>query len=462
MGSVIANSINNPLTIWDVPASVPIEFEWSARGSTDGTIVVAYRYGWDVVDPDNPEHWEIDWTPFGDQTVVRSYPRTFFFGTHVFRVEVMDNAGFKSAVEIKANILQFPMSRSVLMVDDSAEGERAGWENPAGLGIMPNDTEHDFYWTDVLENVSDFRPEADVVDVSTGAAIPLTLLADYKSIIWSVQAHVDQTEGYPVLYDLIRFFPKDQPTYGGGKRATNILALFMAAGGHLLLCGQHPASMSINDTYAPGVRFPVMFEHELDLRENDQSVAPDPQEPTGDESFAYTDLCLETLDFAWTDPSRWRSPRLVCPEQVRNNPPGLERDITMRSALPMDTRFPLLELRPETAGPGRWYDPLIRGLDAELYNPSYFSDWCRYVPRAPRGCFEPIYGLGCLDTAAPGYGQPVAFWTSTYADVVPVAPGTVPARSAVFGFPPVLFEPVAGKAAIEYILFDEWRLPRVQ
>jgi hypothetical protein len=467
MGSVVTSGLGAPATIMDMPAGLPIEFEWSATGLNDGSTVVAYRYGWDVADPDNPEHWEVDWTPFppappGEPPTARSDPRTFYLGTHVFRVEVMDNSGFRSGAEIKFNILQFPMTRNLMLVDDFDVGHWAGWDNPVGLGILPNETEHDSYWLDVLDNVGSFYPEADMIEVHRGDVIPFIRLADYKSVVWSVLAHVDQTSDYPVLYDLVRFQPKYLPDSGGGKRETNVLALFMAVGGHVLLCGQHPVSMTINDTYAPGLRFPVIFAHELDLRENDQSVAPEPENPTGDDSFAYRELCLETLDFARTDPSRWRNPPLVCPEQIRNNPPGLERDITMRSALPVDLQFPRLDLRPETAGPGRWHDPTVRGLNAELYNPSYFSGWCRYVPRAPRGCFEPIYGLGCLDPAVPGYGQPVAFWTGTYADVVADVPGGVPARSAVFGFPPVLFDPVAGKAAIEHILFDEWRLPRNQ
>jgi hypothetical protein len=81
------------------------------------------------------------------------------------------------------------------------------------------------------------------------------------------------------------------------------------------------------------------------------------------------------------------------------------------------------------------------------------------VPSLPRACFEPIYGLECLNPAVQGYGQPVAFWTSVHAGVMGPAPGAS-ARSAVFGFPPVLFDPDAGRAAIEHVLFDEWGLPR--
>jgi hypothetical protein len=56
----------------------------------------------------------------------------------------------------------------------------------------------------------------------------------------------------------------------------------------------------------------------------------------------------------------------------------------------------------------------------------------------------------------------VAFWTSTFAGVISDdIPNAVAARSAVFGFPPVYFTPSEVKPAIEYIIFDEWQLPRV-
>jgi hypothetical protein len=469
MGRIETAVYNTPLVIMDFPASVPVEFEWTAATDGYGGTIIGYRYGWDIADLRDPPAWEIDWTPFpprppGEPARAQSPLKTFNFGTHVFRVEISDNSGYVSALEIKINVFQMPMFRTVLLVDDFVEGEWSGWDNPVGRGILPDDAEHDVFWENTLSDVDGFLPVADVLEVSSGDLIPLSQLADYKAIIWSVLGHLDQPAGRPAIYDLIKFLPVDEWNYRypRGKVATNPLALYMAAGGHLLICGQHPVSMSINDTYAPDARFPIMFQHELDLRKRGQDTPPDTENSTGDDSYGFRDLCLEAMDFAFTDADRWRPGDFVCPEVSRNNPPGLERDVTMRAALPIDPGFPRLQLRPETADPGRWYDPAVRGLDAELYNPSYFLQSCMYVSAGARECFEPIYGLDCIDTAVPGYNQPAAFWTSVYADVVAETPGAVGARSAVFGFPPVLFDPAGSRAAIEHILFEEWQLPRIQ
>jgi hypothetical protein len=244
----------------------------------------------------------------------------------------------------------------------------------------------------------------------------------------------------------------------------------MAAGGHVLYCGQHPMSMSIDDVYTPvAMRYPMMYAYDFDQRVYRQDRAPTPtmvQNPPGDESFPYFEMCLETIDYAVSAVLTRRPPGYHCPVNeyrwVPDNPVGNAeylRTRSMRAAMPIDPNFPRLELRPETAAPGKAHDPNVKGLDVEVYNPQYFFDHCISVQR-PRDCFEAIYGLDCFETSEPTYGEAIAFWTSTYADIVADAPGAVAARSAVFGFPPVLFNPSEVKPAIEHILFQEWQLPR--
>ncbi|HKW15286.1 MAG TPA: hypothetical protein VJS69_12435, partial [Candidatus Krumholzibacteria bacterium] len=150
-------------------------------------------------------------------------------------------------------------------------------------------------------------------------------------------------------------------------------------------------------------------------------------------------------------------------DAIRPHGPGTTspRDDTMREARSKDPHFPTLPLRPEASAPGQWYDPAVRGLDVEVYNPAYFrQSFCQYVPANTRPCFQPIYGLGCFDTLELTYDQPIAFWTSALADHVADVPGAVGARSLVFGFPPVFLPPDEFKPSMEYILFDEWKLPR--
>ena len=146
----------------------------------------------------------------------------------------------------------------------------------------------------------------------------------------------------------------------------------------------------------------------------------------------------------------------------RSSATASQRDDGMRAATSVDANFPALTLRQETAGPNRAYAPNVNSIDVEVYNPYYFrvTRACQYIVD-PKPCFQPIYVLDCFDTTELTYQQPIAFWSAAYEHVVSTEiPGAVGARSAVFGFPLVYCNPSQVKEAVEYILFDEWQLPR--
>jgi hypothetical protein len=472
MGGLTLATCNPVPAILDVPEGVPLKFSWTAEADHYGGLVAGYRYGWDIADLTDPEQWEIDITPFSSIGIYQaSAPsNTFYFGSHRFTLEVVDNSGYCTRVEVKVNVVPFTMGRDLLLVDDYSVDENtydAGWGNFRGRGVQPNDEEHDDFWLYVLQDVQTFNPATDVIELTGTSVVPLTLLANYKSIVWSVYGNRAHQAGFPLLYQFIAFRPKEGGG-GTGKRIPNVIALFMAAGGHVLLSGNHPVSNVINRAEAGGLRFPVIFLYEMTARQDlgEEPNVNDADDRIGEFSFAYRELCLETMDFARTSRNVRRDIEQYC--AVNGDDGRTISDLrihTLREARPLDLAFPLLQLRPQAAGSGKAYQESEKGLDVEVYNPDYFFTLCdnytafRNDPALGHPCFHPIYGLHCLDDTEPTYDQPVAFWTSTYAHVQ-ANPSTVRARSAVFGFPPVFFEPDAAKVAIERIVIDEWQLPR--
>jgi hypothetical protein len=205
VGSVRTYVCNTPLTIIDLPAGIPLEFSWCAEALYYGGMVAGYRYGWDVADLNDPTQWEIDFTPFpphgeGEPACAQTaQPRQFHYGTHVFTIEVVDNHGMCSRAEVKINSVLFTMENDLLLVDDYAESDWSGWENPQDLGVEPNDAEHDEFWIQALADVYGFNPDQDIVEVDgrAGSAVPLTKLAQYKSIIWSSKGHRTQKNNLP-------------------------------------------------------------------------------------------------------------------------------------------------------------------------------------------------------------------------------------------------------------------------
>jgi len=456
IGSFKSTTATTALSIVDMPANVPLVFTWTADAASYGGVVVGYRYGWDVNDLSKPEQWAVDWTPF-TQKQAESPVQIWFFGTHTFHVEVMDNSGYISRVGIKINVVPFTMERNLLLVDDYFEDPRTcGWAKTKGA--VPCDGEHDEFWANALINVDGFEPSIDMIEVSRDRPLPIDKLSQYKNVIWDTYGgYSTQPGSLPFLYDVIRFIPEDPDIPVTGRVQPNYLALFMAAGGHLLLCGAQPMTMVITTN----CRYPFIFQYEL-LGDQDGNYDNQIDNPVGDNSFAYRDMCLDVLDIAYTNYNTLRRPGtnengcgVTGTRQVSPKNDGL------RECLPRDEDFdfPLLTLRPEVSAFGMAFAETKSGINDELYNPEYFH--CGQLDLGPRDCFQPIYGHGCLNQKSAIYMAPNAAWSSAFAHVVPkVQSGiSVAARSAVWGFEPAYFDTMATRGALEKIIFEEWKLP---
>jgi hypothetical protein len=461
IGSVFTASPNTPPVILDIPSGVPMSFSLTASAEDYGAVVSGYRYGWDVTDPDDDAAWPMDCSPFVTD-VAEVPPQSFYFGEHTFCTEVIDCWGWKSRVTVRLDVVPASMTRPLLVVDDWVESS-PGWE--ATNGGVPSDAEHDQFWLAMTSGVEGFDPNTDVIEANSGNIPPLDLLLQYKSIMWNASAAYNATTS-SAAGKLLRF---TNPEFAAplGRITPNFIALYMAAGGHVLLCGEQIMTASINrETFSPySPVFPLIFRYELGG--DQQAPYPEPfmgLEEIGDESFAYNDCCLNVLDIAYIS-NRLNIRRATgphtCPVNTIRPTPQSGMNDGLRTALPAagGYDFPALTLRPEAAAPGKWFAPDRLGLNSDIYNPPYFEDVCsEYTEYGTRSCFEPIYGNGCLNTGSKIYNAPVAFWTSVYADRVPDAGGGPAARSAVWGFSPVYFNPAQVREALEIVLFDEWGL----
>lgn len=469
-GTIVTSGLNTPPVIAGIPGGLAMSFRWSADARAYGGIVTGHRYGWDITDLNVDDEWDVPFTPFVG-SVAQSPPRRFFFGIHTFYLEVIDNSGFKTRVIVRLNVVPATMNRRLLVVDDWAEGPSAGFVPTKGA--LPSDAEHDAFWEAMADGVSGFVPSADVIDLSR-EPLPLPTLLDYQNVIWSA-AGSPSGRSASVLGDLIRF-RNPKRIFASGKVSANLVAMFMGAGGHVLLAGQHVMALTIDpqDFIAHAPLYPLIFRYELAGDQEDgiyggQDVGV---RGIGEDSFAYAECCLNVLDIAYLqNPNQIRLPTnqfgpASCPVDDLRDHDG--RTDGLRTALPLDAKtgggFPNLTLRAQVASdPTRFYHETKLGLDCDIYNPLYFAEMTPCGIQAelqpPRGCIEPIYGNGCLNQASNIYGAAVAFWTSQFAAVIPDA-GGVAARSAVWGFHPVYFNPAEVKQALEIILFDEWLLPR--
>ncbi|UCH83080.1 MAG: hypothetical protein JSW50_11480 [Candidatus Latescibacterota bacterium] len=460
IGPMITAVTTAPPWIIDIPSNVPMVFSLTADASAYGAYVNGYRWGWDLIDPDDESEWPMAFTPFVSD-VAEIPPSSFMAGTHTVYIEVIDTWGYKSRIAVQVNIVAALMNRPLLLVDDWEENS-PGWA--VTNGAVPSDEEHDQFWLAMVGGVDGFDRNGDVIEVDANSVPSLDMMLNYRSIVWnSIAFH----NGSPptALGEFLDFRDPNGPPAPAGLVQANILALYMAAGGHVLLCGEQIMTASVNrESFHPqNPVYPLIFRYELSgEQDGDYEDSELGVRGIGDQSFPYDDCCLNVLDIGYVPSviSRRRSGVNNCPvDIVRTHNP---RNDGLRHTIPVGvgSGFSAMNLRPETAGPGRFFAPEHRGLNCDVYNPPYFAAICDVAELFPqRSCFEPIWAHGCLDEGSAIYGAPIAFWTSTYADRVPDN-GGVAAKSAIWGFQPVYFNPDEVKTAIDIVLFDEWQLPR--
>ena len=215
----------------DLPEGLPLQFTWWGDASSYGARVVGYRYGWDITDLNDTAQWEVDLTPF-NASFATSRPRTFFFGQHIFYVEVIDNSGFFSRVALTINVIPFTMDRNLLIVDDWIEGPShlTGFSNTQGA--LPDDAEHDAFWADMARDVEGFSPSSDMVQLGGAGlqSLPIRVLANYRAVVWSTHgSHTGLRREETLFRELVRFRPP------GFSQTLNTLRLYMVAGGHVLV-----------------------------------------------------------------------------------------------------------------------------------------------------------------------------------------------------------------------------------
>src|SRR5205085_2039052 len=107
-----------------------------------GGDIVAYRYGWNLRNPDNDEEWEQNWCAECLSAPVRFYNS----GSQRFFVEVRDNAETVTRAEIELVVNQVTRGRNLLIVDDAPRFSEV------------DEALDDSRWLDVVESLRLRRP----------------------------------------------------------------------------------------------------------------------------------------------------------------------------------------------------------------------------------------------------------------------------------------------------------------
>lgn len=298
--------------VLNVAAGQPIAFRWRGDASGYGGEVVAYRYGWNIRNPQNDEEWEQQWS----ETARTAQTRIFNTGTQRFFLELRDNAETITHAEIELVVNQVTRTKDLLVVDDSEHSSDT------------DETLEDNRWRATIDSLRvrqnfDFDPVRDNFDVidNRREPPPLNTVFDYKTIVWYMRA---ARQGGTAISTLAKFFDPFVPRNQNAVVKFNYLSVFVDNGGEFWLSGQQPT----DELWDFGNGAPLR-PYPINITNWDDYTTPHPDEDSvGVRSFVYK-LGAEAVDQGSGGRTTLERERLDqnCTGFGRAAPPGVERQI---------------------------------------------------------------------------------------------------------------------------------------
>lgn len=427
---------------YDVLDTQTLRFEFAGRAEDYGGMVVDYRYGWDVSDPDDPNDagWSVDWTEMPDG-VVTVPTRGFSTGTHNFVAQIRDDSGSLTRVRVLLDIVQIPtVRRDLLLVDDWREN----------FASTPSDLERDIAWLERLNFLSNFQP-SDVIDaVSESDQLNLQTLAGYKSVIWYTNA------------DQQSFFARRLAQETTTTSRHNWLEVYQAIAGNVLFVGPGAATASLeNDGWVYPIVFDVPTNPPFGFGTTDIGGTT---QNRGTERYPYRAFCVESIEkvrpavgFIFGEHSQ-PGTILRTSDCDAMGLAGVHPDFVQRFPS-AGGPFGVVDLQPNQERVDR-ASHLQLGQE-ETYNSNSTS---RPVVLFLRDCQVPMFrwfsrlyaGLGNCTAPSPAMldTAPTAVASFVYSDSKPV-PGSA---DFLWGFNPLGFEVDDVRAALRWITGENWQL----
>ncbi len=427
----------------DVPPAFALNFRWNGDASHYGATVATFRYGWDISDLSNPNEWAVAPSPYATSCPTK----IFYSGIHTLYVESVDVLGFKSLAVLEVRVIPTLMPKDLLWVDDFPSSDFA-----QTVYAFPTEKEHDDFWTDICLNVTTFNPATDIYDINeNGHKLPsIELLWKYKNVIWTFNTAINPYTGC-LWHDLVRFVPEGAITIDE-EMIINFLPYYMAFGGHLWTCGE---SNRLGGLAAVVPSYNQVFPLVIKCQTFDP-YATSCDNIIGVGTMAYKEYCVSVLDKV---EGIFRSHEYIPGYVLRDTEYDamsygyLDESDPITGSMPGFPRK--LELWDVVMRAGNFYDPTVRGfIPVEVYDPEY---WLVYNRITPQSCLHPIYRIRTRHSRSCINDQTVAFWTTKYADVCPMAEGAVAAPSVHFGFPLWYFDR-AQVDSIATVIFQTWNI----
>lgn len=225
-------------TVYDysVAEDQPLVLTWTGSADAYGSEITGYRFGWDLLDPNNDDEWS-PWS-LANTGSAAAFPG----GTHTFYLEARDYSGTVTRVIYRFFVVPFSMDYPLLFVDDYDNGPVSsplqGWPDgqPYTWGTYPHaQAAHMDWWWDLLGEYGQFVHQRDFFRVNIIDKQPyIDVLGQYQRVIWEVRESDPGESGLSRIASFV-----DPYTYPATV-PYDYLGAFMDRGGQALICGTYP------------------------------------------------------------------------------------------------------------------------------------------------------------------------------------------------------------------------------
>ncbi|MFH1841870.1 MAG: hypothetical protein ABIF77_01570, partial [bacterium] len=223
----------------EIAQGQPVNFSWMGDASHYGGEIDAYRWGWDLVDPDDPN--DPGWNDLPGLTPEHlGAPEIIFSsGIHMLTVHCWDTFNQLTRVQWSLEVIPVPSPQDqlpLLLVDDVNDKISNAW--PASDGTpLDRDEYRDAFWEDVLTGsggVAGFSWSSHVMD--TEEELPgFRDLVNYRSVIWTSRYSVGN-------HTWMEFKPAVN-----GRQPYQWLISYQQHAGNLLLAGSRVMNLFIEE-----------------------------------------------------------------------------------------------------------------------------------------------------------------------------------------------------------------------
>ena len=179
----------------EIAAGQPLSFSWSGSADAYNGTIVAYRHGFDIADPDDPNDpgWAVP--PGLEPTNLYAEKRTFNEGVHTFIVRVEDNQGQMRQLQWTLTVIPFvspEFQKPLLFVDQVMDEFSQAWPGPGGVVAYDNQDYREAFWQflEGAEGVNNFDWDSD--HVADTELLSLSDVVWYRTALINARMHSQQ------------------------------------------------------------------------------------------------------------------------------------------------------------------------------------------------------------------------------------------------------------------------------